>query len=105
MTGDTLSLWDRPAVARRTDPYTSHEAARSVTGIRASQQHVLSVLREHPEGLIDEELVREVRSKVPMSISGVRTRRAELVELGLVRDSGDVRLTESNRRSIVWRAA
>jgi len=93
------------AVARTSDPATSHEAARSVTGIRESQKHVLSVLKEHPEGLIDEELVRAVRSKVPMSISGVRTRRAELVEMGLVRDSGSVRLTENKRRSIVWRAA
>jgi len=42
------------------------------------------------------------RRNVVLSPSGARTRRAELVAMGLVRDSGDKSLLSSGRWAIVW---
>jgi hypothetical protein len=39
------------------------------------------------------------------NVNTYRPRRVELVGLGLVRDSGERRLTQSRRRAIVWVAA
>jgi hypothetical protein len=39
-----------------------------------------------------------------ISPSGCRTRRSELVAIGLVYDTGTYVLTETNRKSIVWAA-
>lgn len=89
------------AIARNTDPETSHEAAISVSGIRVSQQHILDALRSYGPAT-DEEIFP--RLPVPISPSGARTRRAELVAMGLVRDSGARRTTATGRKTIVWRA-
>lgn len=97
------------ARARSTDPETSHAAARSVKDLRSSQADVLVVLRRMVP-MTDEELVETyqdlarsgfVRSQSP---SGIRTRRSELVELGLVEDSGQRETLRSGRRAIVWKA-
>ena len=37
--------------------------------------------------------------------SGLRTRRSELVDAGLVVDSGERKLTQNGAKSIVWRLA
>jgi hypothetical protein len=96
------SVHTTPA-ARSSDPATSHQAAASISSerLRESQAHVLDTLRlDGP--LTDERLVDLI---APMqSPSGVRTRRAELVALGLVVDSGRRERTQSGRSSIVWRA-
>jgi hypothetical protein len=97
--------WAEPTqpVARRTDPETSHQAASSVHDVRESQWRIFILLNEL-DGATDEELVANVRSLGwPMSDSGVRTRRHELVQHGMVYDSGDRRLTRSNRQTIVWK--
>jgi len=92
------------AVARATDPLTSHEAAASVGDVRESQRMVLMMLNAVGPGT-DEALV-EHAGKVgyPISPSGLRTRRSELVRLGLVEDSGERERLASGRRAIVWRA-
>lgn len=92
------------AKARRTDPRTSHEAAASVGDLNLSQQMVYDTLREH--GPMHDELISLTIRAVPgnyISLSGARTRRHELVELGLVEDSGTTVLTESGRNTIVWK--
>jgi hypothetical protein len=38
-----------------------------------------------------------------MSVSGARTRRSELVDVGMVEDSGRRELTQAGRQTIVWR--
>jgi hypothetical protein len=95
---------DEPrAHARRGDPWTSHAAAASVTGIRKSQQSVLDVLKEL--GPLTDEEIRLNYKKLPrQSDSGLRTRRDELVALGKVRDSGRCRRLKSGRLAKVWEA-
>jgi len=87
--------------ARSTDPLTSHEAAASVRRIRESQQAILDVIVA--AGPITDEAIF-ARLTVKLSPSGARTRRAELVERGLVVDSGETAILPSGRRSIKWRS-
>lgn len=94
------------AHARTSDPWTSHAAADSLTSdkIRRSQDAVLRFLRERG-GMDDATLVAGYDSygiEPPQSPSGLRTRRAELVAKGLVRDSGRTVTTTSGRKSIIW---
>jgi len=91
------------ARARASDPWTSHAAAQSLESdkIRQSQEAVLSFLRRHG-GMDDSSLVKLYSGSPQQSPSGLRTRRAELVEKGLVRDSGKTVTLPSGRRAIVW---
>ena len=99
------------AKARATDPETSHEAAASVARISDAQGFILKMLNTHGP-LTDEKLWDlyhpadiQIYHFIHMSISGARSRRAELVKAGLVRDSGERRETRSGRKAIVWEAA
>lgn len=98
-TGETL----QQAHARRTDPSTSHAAAAAVQDLSAQQSLVLKVLREigpsTDEALADYWQTNDVSSISP---SGLRTRRRELVEHGLVEDTGQLALTVAGHSSIVW---
>ena len=97
--------------ARRTDPDTSHKAAGSVAGLLVKQEAVLRVLRSIAPASDDElwsvyERRRSSGEDLPQqSPSGMRTRRKELVERGLVRDSGFRLLMASGRKSIAWDVA
>jgi len=87
---------------RKSDPHTSVEAAESVVGkLRELQIKVLDELETAGvNGLTDYELEERCGSHG----STYRTRRSELVEKGLVLDSGRRRvIADSNR--IVWIAA
>jgi len=92
------------AKARMTDPQTSHEAAGSVKNISLTQVAILGLLKRP---MADQELVQLYSSKArlkqaPMaSESGIRSRRAELVALGLVGVAGFGR-TASNRKTTLW---
>lgn len=78
------------ARVRRTDPDTSHQAAARLGDLGESQRAVLVVLRVLGRPVLDEEMIREYnrRRKSLMlpeqSESGLRTRRAELVDAGKV---------------------
>jgi hypothetical protein len=94
------------AYARRTDPDTSHEAAASIKDMRKQHFTVLMLLSAWPEGATDEELLGYAREMgVPISDSGLRTRRSELVNKGLVEFTGEKKRTLSGRRTRVWRVA
>jgi hypothetical protein len=96
------------ARARRSDPITSHEAAAafSVSQLRASQYEIFRLFSLFG-ACHDEQLLERARQHgVRQSESGIRTRRHELVERGLLKDSGTtVTLPESGRQSIVWMVA
>lgn len=98
-----VPLTESGAVARGTDPQTSWQAAQSIApeDLRASQVQVLDILRRHGP-LTDEEIYRFVNGE--QSVSGARTRRSELVDAGLVRDSGRRATTAAGRQTIVWEA-
>ena len=97
------------AHARKTDPWTSHDAADSVTRVSATQTIILGLLTI-PQ--TDEELVtnyNNLRKEHPeivprASASGIRSRRAELYQVEKVVPVGYAR-TESGRKAIVWEAA
>lgn len=93
--------------ARTTDPRTSHEAAASVSNVTETQQNIYTLL-VFP--MTDDELVDAYDRMAGSngwklaSPSGIRSRRAELVDLGLVKDTGERRKSWSGRQAIVWMA-
>lgn len=110
---DQTTIFDAPVIeiptptatearARNTDPGTSHEAARSVSELRRKQFVVWEMLFSYGP-MTDEEIAeRYAPPYPPQSPSGLRTRRRELVDAGLVRDTGERKRTKANRRTIVW---
>lgn len=111
-TADLAEQLEPGAVARNTDPLTSHQAAASVD-VTKGQQRVLDALALRPDvDWTDEQFARwfeqramVMKTPVGMSPSGLRTRRAELIELGLIEWTGDKRPLASGRLSQVWRLA
>jgi hypothetical protein len=92
-----------PAPVRKNAPATSVAAAKSVvTGKQRVQ--VLTILRDaYPNGLTDDEMRTEGATRgMPMSPSGSRTRRSELVDMGFVQDSGNRSASQFGRSAIVW---
>lgn len=86
-------------------PETSHEAASSLSSdkIRQSQKDVLWVFRNFGK-MADTELIEKYNrvGKPKQSPSGIRSRRSELRDRGLVAWSGEYRVLASGRKSRVW---
>lgn len=101
------------AFARSTDPITSHEAATSVESkIKWSQRAVREFFEMQGRAMSDKDLVERYPRYVEtgrydwprQSPSGLRTRRHELTEMGVIEDSGVAQIYKgSNRRHIIWR--
>lgn len=95
-------------MTRAGDPDTSQDAAASVD-VRRSQAQVLRVLAELGPST-DEQLVdfftqsANCGGPYRMSPSGVRSRRAELVRLGLVQWTGQRACMHTGRMARVWEA-
>ena len=96
-------------VARRGDPWTSWAAARSVdpATVTATHRAILSLLDK--EGPMTDERIALTYAywsglvELPkQSPSGLRTRRKELVDAGLVRDTGATARLATGRQGIVW---
>lgn len=87
--------------ARLTDPETSHEAAQSVTNITPLKQEILQRLMTP---MTDADLIATIKSSSRLLVteSGVRSRRAELVQAGLVKDTGERVKLATGRSAIVW---
>lgn len=93
---------DPRTLARTTDPDTSHQAAASLTDVRESQRAVHRLLRVYGP-TTDETLMRLANmTGLHISPSGLRTRRHELVALGLVHDTGVRVPLASGRMGICW---
>jgi len=92
-----LPLFDQPAQARNTDPPESHAAASKVRTTRG-QAIVLEAIRQLG-AVTDERLVRHLAGV--LSDSGVRGRRHELAEKGLVKVVGKGTTKHGNECS-VW---
>ena len=83
--------------ARRTDPWTSHEAGRASRQTAQTQREtLLRVYELHPDGLTDEEAA---------ALAGVTNggwkRCSELRSLNLIQDTGRARVGSSGRACIV----
>ena len=89
--------------ARRSDPETSHFAA-DLANLSKPRNWVLDAIAR--EASADHELL-ELALNLGLHFTGsrIRTARAELTRLGLVEESGIYRMTENNRRAIVWQFA
>jgi len=90
------------AHARNSDPETSHEAAESVEVVK-NQLYVLAVFSQICP-CTDKTLVATYPrvSEHTQSESGIRTRRKELVDKGIVRWTGELVRGDTNRRERVW---
>ncbi len=96
-----LSHPDMPGktYARSDHPETSHEAAKDMKSSAATlRAMVLKQIRVSGNGLADEEGIALLK----MNPSTYRPRRVELVERGLVKDSGRRTKTASGRSAIIW---
>lgn len=85
------------ALARATDPSTSHAAAASIEPT-ALEDRVLQCLRRNPHGLTSTEIAERL-NLAPWTVS---PRIKPMREKGLVLDSGIKRKGASGRSSIVW---
>ena len=85
---------------RRGQAATSHAAAVQELPATGSKRHAVYqfVLDHHEHGATDE----EIQTGLDMNPSTQRPRRVELVEQGLLEDSGRTRLTRSRRSAVVW---
>ena len=81
------------ALARRTDPATSHVAALTVDANRL-EGLVVALLERNPDGLI----VKEIASLLDIDKWSISPRMKPLEEKGLVQRTADRR-----DRSIVWK--
>lgn len=94
--------------ARNTDPDTSHEAAASVKNLTKTQVTILHLFEDKRDRMTDEQLVSwyrwaEANLDAPTaSESGIRSRRAELVRQGYLKDSGAREKLRTGRNAIVW---
>jgi hypothetical protein len=97
MSGDLFG----PAVARRTDPETSHQAAEAITPQTGSirLQVEAFAISKGERGFIDEELSKAFEAS---DVSSYRTRRAELTEVGTICDSGRTKANEGGRQCVIW---
>lgn len=86
--------------ARKTDPVTSHMAAETIAPrITALQKMVRNEFKHAGHnGLTDEELT----DRLGLRGSTARTRRSELTDAGLIKDSGRTRPLISGRPGTVW---
>lgn len=91
--------------ARKTDPKTSHKAAKSVKNVSETQSFILRALRKPMTDQQIAQVYRSYKTAPYASDSGLRTRRSELVSLGLVKATQDTRKTASGRQAIVWAKA
>ena len=91
--------------ARHTDPHTSHQAAASVDNLSETKQAILKALT-HPRTDVDLiSAYNNLKGAPRASESGIRSRRAELVVAGLVRDTGLRAVLASGRKAVLWAKA
>lgn len=88
--------------SRRSDPFTSKEAGRSIGGgVNRLQKMVLDFIMLH-RGCTDREMVDALRKEHGGSESTYRTRRSELEDMGLVEQLGEVEIGKKKHRT--WTA-
>lgn len=74
-------------------------AASSLPGARTARERVYWTVCASAQGLTDE----EIQLQLAMNPSTQRPRRVELLEAGLIEDSGSTRTVRSGLEAVVWR--
>lgn len=104
MTMDNLPHEDMPLFR---DPPAQEHSKTSKAAARSMRKPKTASLRDQVMAFIrirggatDE----EIQIALDMPASTQRPRRVELMQAGLVRDSGEVRNTKSGRKAVVWKA-
>lgn len=93
-------LFDPRFAARRSDPPTSHEAARRNPFAKMNDlRRVLEIHYRHQAGLTDFELAEIVRRKQPSA----GKRRGELRDAGLIEQTTERRPSDTGSPATVWR--
>jgi hypothetical protein len=96
------------AKARNTDPHTSHMAASSITSdhLSETQAAIMVILRQSPmcdEKLVEQFHIWEQLGRFPKaSDQSIRSRRAELVRMGMVEYAGFDERMSTGRFGRVW---
>lgn len=87
------------AVARHSDPETSHWAAEKLGDLTDNQAEVAELFRRWGP-MIDEEMVLRAKAAgTRQTDSGLRTRRSECVEVGILEWTGDMGFTANGNKS------
>ena len=95
--------WTEPRPrARRSDPATSHAAAASVVNLSDTKRRILDLVALEPSTDFEIRDRWDSSGFPTISDSGLRTRRSELVDDGLLIDSGSTRPGPSGRAYVVW---
>lgn len=96
---------ERRARARYSDPETSWDAAKALGDLTEAQLDVLTIIVEGGEMTDYEIRQRALDRGMRQSPSGLRSRRDELVKVGLVEWTGSTRpKPDTGHQSRVWRA-
>ena len=98
---DDPPMFDQ-ARARKTDPVTSHEAAKLITpSLNKIEESIYEALLEVGEmGATSDEIVKMTDIKY----RSVTPRLKPMCKKGFVFDSGECRNGDSGRQQIIWRA-
>ena len=98
---DDLPLFDK-AHARKTDPVTSHEAAKAITPLlNKVEQGIYDALCSFlPKGATSDE-ISEASGIIYRTVT---PRLKPMCKKGFVVDSGEHKRGDSGRRQIIWRA-
>jgi hypothetical protein len=87
--------------ARKRDMKTSKMAANGLD-LSKGQKRVMIAFRSRPP-MTDEELIVTLQELgLPLTPSGARSRRAELVKKGAIKDSGQRRAGQTGNMMTVW---
>lgn len=104
-------FFDEPhprALARRTDPETSHRAAAQMSATRTRDRHrVILCHYLHPDGLTDFEMTERITNALGSDRSDQsapwRKRRSDLTAAGFIEQTPRTRLSPSGSAAVIWR--
>lgn len=93
------------AHARNSDPATSHYAAESVSNITEVKRRILQTFEKYG-AMTDEQLIENYNklwgNSFKASVSGLRSRRCDLVREGYLQETAIHGTTSNGRKSTVW---
>lgn len=96
-----VDLFDGEGMARRTDPETSHDAAKSINTTRLEAEVLAAIRTFGDKGCIAD----EIEARLPhLQWCTLTPRFKPLLEKGLIEDTGDKRTGMSKRAQRVVRA-